>query len=109
MKVKIKKPVPGMAYFGGETPDLDPKTCAPWIESGHMVIVPETEGDENTLPEGLPYREVFFKEGLTLLEDVDSTSLRTRLVFSMPPAIHGLHVAWQQQLKRPNAQPVGSY
>ena len=70
MKVKIIKPVPGMAYFGGETPDLKPTVCAKWIQSGHMIAVPETEDDKNTLPEDLPGREILFNEGMKTIGDV---------------------------------------
>lgn len=59
-----------MAYFQGDVADLDAAVCAPWVESGHMVIIPETEGDDNELPEDIPARNILFKYGLTNLEDV---------------------------------------
>ncbi len=59
-----------MGYFGGEIADLEAKICATWIESGHMIAIPETEGDENTLPDDLPAREILYKEGIKTLEDV---------------------------------------
>ena len=59
-----------MAYFGGEIADLNPKICAEWIESGHMFIIPATEGDDNELPEDLPGRHILYKEGIKTLDDV---------------------------------------
>jgi hypothetical protein len=70
MKVKVNKPVPGMAYFGGEIADLDPKECAQWLASGHMIVIPETEGDENSLPDDLPGREILWKEGFRTLNEI---------------------------------------
>jgi len=70
MKVKFRQSVPTMAYFVNDVAELDSEVCAPWIESGHMLIIPETEGDSNNLPDDLPSRTILFNEGFTTIEDI---------------------------------------
>ena len=70
MKVKINKPIQGFSYFGGEVADLSSKICAPYVKSGQMVIIPETDDDTNNLPEDLPGRLILAKAGLETVEDV---------------------------------------
>ena len=70
MKIKFKKPAQGFAYFEGDVADLAPEVAAKLVDDGFAIIVPETEGDDNELPEDLPGRLILFKEGIKTLDDV---------------------------------------
>jgi hypothetical protein len=70
MKIKFKKPAQGFAYFEGDVADISPEAAAKLVDDGFAIIVPETEGDDNELPEDLPGRLILFKEGIKTLDDV---------------------------------------
>jgi hypothetical protein len=71
MKIKFLKPVQGFAYFENEiAADLSDDAAATLILQGFAIIIPDTEGNENNLPEDLPAREILFNEGLETIEDV---------------------------------------
>lgn len=70
MKIKFKKSAPGFAYFAGDVADVNPEAAAKLVDDGFAIIVPETEGDDNELPEDLPGRLILFKEGIKTLDDV---------------------------------------
>lgn len=72
MKIKFKKPAAGFAYFEGDIADIDSESAAKLVEDGFAIIVPDTEGNENTLPEGLPCREILFNSGLETIEDIEN-------------------------------------
>ncbi|HNZ70292.1 MAG TPA: hypothetical protein PKM93_13225 [Prolixibacteraceae bacterium] len=42
MKVKILRPIPGWAYFGGETTEIPDERAAELIARGNAIPVPET-------------------------------------------------------------------
>lgn len=67
MWVKIKQPVKGYGYFGGETVGLSDEIASEFINAGAAILVPPTEGDEgendNTLPPDMPMRELLYKNG----------------------------------------------
>lgn len=70
MKIKFKKSAPGFAYFEGDIAPLNPELAAKLVDEGYAIIIPDTEGDDNELPEDLPGRLILFKEGIKTLEDV---------------------------------------
>lgn len=65
MWVKIKSPIKGFGYFGGETANLPDEIATKFINSGAGIMVQETEGgeDNNTLPADMPMRELLFENG----------------------------------------------
>jgi len=70
MKIVFKKSAPGFAYFERDKADLPAEVAAKLVDDGFAIIVPETEGDDNELPEDLPGRLILFKEGIKTLDDV---------------------------------------
>lgn len=71
MKIKIRYPVAGFAYFGNEIVDnLPDEKAAYLVEIGAAIIIPETEGTPNKLPDDIPAREILFNAGLETLTDV---------------------------------------
>lgn len=59
MLVKIKKPIKGYGYYGGETVSLPDEDAARLVNEGFAIVIQDTEGeDENVLPEGLPARAI---------------------------------------------------
>jgi predicted flap endonuclease-1-like 5' DNA nuclease len=71
MKIKFKKSAPGFAYFTNDIGDIEPESAARLVDEGYAIIVPETEGDDNELPEDLPGRSILYKEGIKTIEDVN--------------------------------------
>lgn len=64
MWVKIKQPVKGYGYFGGETVDLSSEIASEFINAGVAILVPPTEGEnDNTLPADMPMRELLYENG----------------------------------------------
>lgn len=73
MKVKFLRPVQGMAYFEGDVGEIPCSTKATaLINSGMVILVPETEGNRNNLPEDIPAREILFENGLENITDVQN-------------------------------------
>lgn len=72
IKVKFLKSHPEFAYFKGDVGEITEDNAARLLESGHIIILPEGsgEGDENTLPEDLPARDILFAEGFDTAEKV---------------------------------------
>ena len=73
MLVKIKKPVKGYGYFGGETAEIADETAGKFIEDGSAILIPKTEGendDNNSLPEGIPARDLLFNNGYESIEQI---------------------------------------
>ena len=70
MIVKFLRPVYGMAYFGFETADIPDDKAAKLVSEGAAIMIPETEGTENNLPEGLPFREVLYNAGFDTVTDI---------------------------------------
>lgn len=70
MKIKFLRPVQGMAYFEGDVCDIDDKRGASLVRSGFVILIPDTEGTVNRLPEDMPAREILFDNGMETLEDV---------------------------------------
>lgn len=73
MKIKFLRPVAGYAYFENDiTETLPEEKAAKLVATGNAVLIPETEGPVNGLPEDLPAREILFAEGLETLTDVNN-------------------------------------
>ena len=73
MKIKFLRPVAGFAYFENDVTDsLPEEKAAKLVSQGYAIMIPETEGNKNTLPEDLPAREILFTEGLETLDDVSN-------------------------------------
>ncbi|WP_270487826.1 hypothetical protein [Butyricimonas synergistica] len=72
MLVKIRKPIQGYGYFGGEIVDLPDETTTKFVNEGNAILVPDTEGDEkeNPLPEDLPARGILFENGFTEVKQI---------------------------------------
>ena len=73
MLVKIKKPIKGYGYVGGETAELADETAGKFIEDGSAILIPGTEGesdDNNSLPEGMPARDLLFNNGYESIEQI---------------------------------------
>lgn len=70
MLVRIKQPIKGYGYFGGETVNLPSEKATELVENGFAILVQETEGDANTLPEKLPLRELLFENGYETVEQI---------------------------------------
>lgn len=71
MLVKIKKPIKGYGYFGGEIVNLPDEDATRFVNEGGAIVVQDTEGkDENELPEELPARTVLFDNGFTSVEQI---------------------------------------
>lgn len=60
-----------MAYFDGDVADLGSAVAAPLIAHGYAIMIPDTEVDENALPDDLPYRTKLWEEAYTSLKDVE--------------------------------------
>jgi hypothetical protein len=41
MKIKILRPIPGMAYFGGEITEVSDERAADLVAHGNAVMIPE--------------------------------------------------------------------
>ena len=68
MLVKIKKPIKGYGYYGGETVSLPDEDA---MNEGFAILIQDTEGeDENVLPEGLPARAILAGNGFTSVEQI---------------------------------------
>lgn len=90
MLVKIKCPVKGFGYFGGETADLPDDIAADFVNVGIAVMVPETEGgEENTLPEDLPFRKLLAENGFTEVKQILSASDTLTDIKGIGPAAAG--------------------
>lgn len=59
-----------MAYFENDVADLPNEKAAGLVNKGWAIMVPDTEGEENNLPEDLPAREVLFDNGLETIDDI---------------------------------------
>ena len=70
MLVKIRKPIQGYGYFGGETVNLPDETATKFVNEGNAILVPDTEGEENPLPEDLPARGILFENGFTGVKQI---------------------------------------
>ena len=71
MLVKIKKPIKGYGYYGGETVSLTDEDAARLVNEGFAILIQDTEGeDENVLPEGLPARAILAGNGFTSVEQI---------------------------------------
>lgn len=73
MLVKIKKPIKGYGYFGGETTEIADETAGKFIEDGLAILIPKTEGendDNNSLPEEMPARDLLFNNGYESIEQI---------------------------------------
>jgi hypothetical protein len=74
MKVVLTKPGPGvgLAYFAGDTVELEELQAKELIALG-VAALPDVDEDEvNTLPEDLPARDLLFKAGIKTKEDLKS-------------------------------------
>lgn len=94
IEVKIKKPIKGWGYHGGEVAELPSETAKKLIDGGYAILVPDTDGKENPLPKDLPARELLFengfedlksilnaKEALTDIEGIGETTLKNILEY----------------------------
>lgn len=73
MLIKFIRPVPGLAYFEGDTAELGAAQAAALIKTGAAFMIPETEHEENNpLPEDLPHRIQLFNEGFNTLAEVSA-------------------------------------
>lgn len=70
MKIKFLRPVQGMAYFEGDVAEVPNERASRLVNNGWAVMLPETEGTANNLPEEMPARELLFENGLESVEDV---------------------------------------
>lgn len=52
MKVKVIKPIPGYAYFGGETIDLPTEKGRDLITKGYLEAIPEEGPKKKDSTEG---------------------------------------------------------
>ena len=76
MKIKFLRPVAGFAYFENDIAETLPEAkAAALVVAGHAIIIHDTEGPVNGLPEDLPAREILFAEGLETLTDVKNAML----------------------------------
>ena len=71
MKIKFLRPVAGFAYFENDITDALPdEKAAGLVAKGYAILIPETEGEQNKLPDDLPGREQLYDGGLETIEDV---------------------------------------
>ena len=71
MRVKEKKPIKGYGYFPNETAEIPYAEALKFVESGLVIIIPETEGaNDNPLPEDMPCRAALFKNGFETVEQI---------------------------------------
>lgn len=70
MKIKFLRPVAGFAYFEGDVAELNDEKASSLVNKGWAIIVPDTEGEANQLPDDLPARDVLFDNGLETIDDV---------------------------------------
>lgn len=71
MRVKVLKPIKGYGYFPNETAEIPDADALKFVESGFVIVVPETEGaDDNMLPEDIPCRATLFKNGFETVEQI---------------------------------------
>lgn len=75
MKIKFISNVSELAYFPGDVAELPAELVAPYIASGHIIVIPETEGTSNPLPAGLPMRDKLFAAGFSSLETIAAADL----------------------------------
>lgn len=71
-KVKFLKAHPDFAYFVGDVATLSDEHVAKLHNSGHVLILPADEDDENEnpLPKDFPARDVLFNAGFESVEKV---------------------------------------
>lgn len=61
----------GFAYFENDIAEnLPDEKAGMLVSKGWAVLIPETEGNANKLPEDIPARELLFENGLETLTDV---------------------------------------
>jgi hypothetical protein len=70
MKIKFLHSVKGYAYFAGDVCDIDDARGSVLVAAGSAIIIPDTEGDVNTLPDGLPFRQLLFDNGFETVTDI---------------------------------------
>lgn len=71
MNIKFLRPVVGFAYFEGDiTGSLPDDRAAYLVSIGAAVLIPETEGKTNTLPDDLPARQLLFDAGFETVADI---------------------------------------
>lgn len=74
IRVKFLKGHPEYAYFKGDVGSLSPEAATALQNSGHVIVIPETEGENNPLPEDLPARSILFETGIESLDKIKETS-----------------------------------
>jgi len=75
MKIKFLRPVAGFAYWENDITDALPnERAASLVAMGAAVIIPDTEGPVNKLPDGLPAREILFNAGLETIADIKNAT-----------------------------------
>jgi hypothetical protein len=72
MKIKFLRPVQGMAYWEDDVADIPDVKASRLVNSGFAIMIPETEGPVNKLPDNLPAREILFDNGLETIQDVQN-------------------------------------
>lgn len=75
MLIKFLRPVGGMAYFDGDVADLGSAVAAPLIAHGYAIMIPDTEVDENTLPDDFPFRTKLWEEAYTSIKEVEKATV----------------------------------
>ena len=74
MKIKFLRPVAGFAYFEGDITDALPdEKAAKLVADGFAILIPDTEGPVNKLPDDLPFREILFENGIETIADLKNT------------------------------------
>lgn len=76
IKVKFRKPHPRFGYFAGDLGEIDTDNAAKLLKSGHIIVLPDDEGDDEdkgnagSLPEDIPSRKKLLAMGCDNLEKI---------------------------------------